>query len=136
MTLALLSVSGLQAETLTGYHDPTRIVITDPKPWEFEHVQRFWVPDKAQVEKADAGIAAFFKTGHPLHHPLNDYGTQYLGCQINGHRCIRCFLHVLDRKEAMTDKPLLICDGGDAVFSITYDTVTKTCSDYRPNGYA
>jgi hypothetical protein len=97
-------------------------------------VSGFWEPDPALVEKVDRALLAGLRDRSLAdpHLPIpwipTDYLPQYVGIERGGRRELYVNLahrHILDdwgdAKLYWRTKAIVICDGGDYYFGVTYD---------------
>jgi hypothetical protein len=74
---------------------------------------------------------------HTILRELDDYGAQFTGFIVDGHRRLRCnFFMVGDLSTDAVNRWIIVYDGGSAFWQIDYDLDSNRCVDLWINGYA
>lgn len=103
-------------------------------------VQGSWTPTTQQIATLEAKLPGFLKAAPnaavDLHERAADYQRQYAGYVADGRALILvnafCSIPGID----WTSQPVVVADGGDCFFSVSFDPTTATFEDLRINGEA
>ncbi len=123
------------------------IICTNYKEWEFLFPQDciFWQPSKKEVLKAETDIEKYLAQSKlprasRILNKLPEYRRQYIGITVDGHKRIYCNFFYREyhgnNKSPLTEKPVLVDDGGEWFFKIQYDMQEDKCLDLAINGEA
>jgi hypothetical protein len=113
------------------------------QPWLGFPTTDFWTPSLANIETLEADLPIFLQTAQdpwlrpdpPIWERVPAYNRQYLG--YNDHLIYANFFCTAPNDNWQQEVTLvLVLDGGDCFFSVTYDLETRQFSNLRVNGEA
>jgi hypothetical protein len=101
--------------------------------------KNFWIPSREQVLEAEAAISKHLKEKKPEQSPklwqkLSHYKRQYIGIVVDGRKRIYCNFYCSD--DSLSDKPIVVDDGGDCYFQVEYEVKTSKIYNLSINGNA
>jgi hypothetical protein len=106
----------------------------------------FWTPMQSDVDRLEAGLAAHLrsiKAGERMRRSqptiadrLHEYARQYVGIVAGGKRKIWLTTYRIDESfpASRVTEPMMVKDGGDGFWRVTFDPKTSTYSDFNANG--
>jgi len=101
------------------------------------NVTEFWVPAEADIVDLEQRLSAYLLQVHSTKPPANSYHRQYIGIIRNGTRLIYGNYYPASLSSVNDSKiPVMVCDGGPALWGIVFNTDTKVFTEVQFNGYA
>lgn len=106
--------------------------LADPRDYD-----GYWAPTPRDVAALEAGLERYLRRTAPdLADDLSGYGRQYAGVARGDELAIVASFLCDDDFGALLRGPVIVSDGGDCFFRVTYDLETETYRDLSINGEA
>jgi hypothetical protein len=102
---------------------------------------RYWTPERAQIDSLEQALPAYLRDAAPersadLWSKVAPYKRQYIGIVRDEQQMIYVNALCSTFDERWRTEPMMVMDGGDCFFSVTYDPATGQFSDLSINGDA
>jgi hypothetical protein len=102
---------------------------------------RYWTPSAAQIDRLEQGLPTFLHENAPersadLWQKVATYKRQYIGIALDDQQVIYVNAMCSMDDDRWQREPVMVMDGGDCFFNVTYDLGTSRFSDLSINGDA
>jgi hypothetical protein len=102
---------------------------------------RYWTPSQAQIDDLEQALPPYLRAAAPersadLWQRVAPYKRQYIGIVLGDQQAIYVNAMCSMDDDRWQSEPVMVMDGGDCFFNVTYDPATAQFSDLSINGDA
>jgi hypothetical protein len=102
---------------------------------------RYWTPSQAQIDDLEKALPAYLRDNAPersadLWQKVAPYKRQYIGILLGDQQAIYVNAMCSMDDDRWQSEPVMVMDGGDCFFNVTYNPATAQFSDLSINGDA
>jgi hypothetical protein len=102
---------------------------------------RYWTPGEAQINDLEKALPAYLrdaaqKRSADLWQKVAPYKRQYIGIVLDDQQLIYLNAMCSVDDDRWQTRPMIVMDGGDCFFNVTYDPASGQFSDLSINGNA
>lgn len=133
---------GARAYTPVGDDAFEGVIVPEQDAGAFDpRAEGYWTPAERDVRALEAGLAEFLRTAAAERSPdlwrkQGSYKRQYAGLIRQGHRLVYASFLCSTSGDEWRRQAILVMDGGDCFFQLTYDVERGVFGDLLINGDA